>query len=152
MKPTIVEKQGFTIIGLKYEGKNENNEILQLWDEFMQKVHTIENRINPNEFFGYDTWTEKIKETGEFTYLSATEVEDDRLIPEGMDCIKIPASKYAVFTLVNKDVHKAVQEVFSKWLPESGCKMSGNYDFEYYDENYHPHNEDAKIYFYIPIE
>ena len=151
MKPTIVEKKAFTIVGMKYEGKNENDEILELWPRFMQNVDKIENRVNEVEYFGYDTWTEKINETGEFIYYAAAEVGGEGQVPEGMDVISIPASEYAVFTLENKNVHNAVQEVFKKWLPESGYKLSGNYDFEYYDENFRPDDENAKIYFYIPV-
>lgn len=152
MNPAIIEKKAFAIVGMKYEGTNSNDEILELWPRFMQNIHKVGNRVNSSEFFGYDTWTEEINETGAFIYYVATEVEDETQVPEGMDCIQIPANKYAVFTLENKDVHNAVQQVFKKWLPESGYKLKGNYDFEYYDENFNPEDENAKIYFYIPVE
>jgi len=153
MMPEIIEKEGFTLGGVKYEGKNENNEIITLWDDFIMRLKEIKNRTGSSRY-GYDTWTEKINETGEFIYVAGVEVEDDSGVPEGMVSIKIPSNRYAVFTIdsVLEDVHNTVGQIFSKWLPEAGLKVADNYDFEYYNENFKPDDHNSKIYFYVPIK
>ncbi|SCY73011.1 GyrI-like domain-containing protein [Alkaliphilus peptidifermentans] len=153
MMPEIIEKEGFTLVGVMYEGKNQNNEIITLWDNFIMRLKEIKNRIGSSRY-GYDTWTEKINETGEFIYVAGVEVEDDSDVPEGMVSIKIPSNRYAVFTIdsVLEDVHKTVGEIFSKWLPKAGLKVADNYDFEYYNENFKPDDHNSKIYFYVPIK
>jgi len=154
MKPEIVEKEGFTLVGMKYEGKNDNGEIPLLWYNFFLRLKEIKNRVNNSVSYGYDTWTEKINETGEFTYIAGVEVEDDTCVPEDMVCIKVPGNKYAVFTMdsIIEDVGKTVGEIYSKWLPEAGLQLADNYDFEYYNENFKPNDENSKLYFYVPIK
>ncbi len=93
----LLKKKAFTIVGMKYYGNNSNNEIHELWETFDKRVNEIENRINTTTAYGYDTWTEEIATTGKFIYYAAAEVEDHKRIPEGMDLIEIPSSKYAVF-------------------------------------------------------
>ena len=154
MKPKIVEKNGFILLGMRYDGKNENDEISMLWHSFLERLNEIKNRVDSNESYGYDTWTEKINETGEFTYIAGVEVKDASTIPEGMTCIKIPDNKYAVFTMAStiEDVGKTVSEIYRKWLPESGLELCDSYDFEYYNEDFKHNDENSKLYFYVPIK
>ena len=41
MEPKIITKPAFKVVGLSYIGKNENNEIPQMWGEFNQRSHQI---------------------------------------------------------------------------------------------------------------
>jgi len=152
IKVSVVERDAFMIAGLKYFGNNANDEIGGLWGEFSILRDSIKNQANLKEAFGYDTWDEKIQETGEFTYIAAVEVTDESGVPDGMEIVRIPANRYAVFTFELKLMgDNIVQEIYSKWLPESGYQMCDDYDFEYYDEAFHDH-PDALVHFYIPIK
>jgi predicted transcriptional regulator YdeE len=42
-EPKIVSKPAFTIVGLKYRGKNEGNEIPALWQTFMARAQPDQN-------------------------------------------------------------------------------------------------------------
>ncbi|ERJ11376.1 arginyl-tRNA synthetase protein [Haloplasma contractile SSD-17B] len=154
MNPEIVIKESFTIIGLKYEGRNENNEIIKLWQRLSERVKEIKNRTIPNVSYGYDTWTEKINDTGEFTYIAGVKVESDTHVPEGMTCIKVPCNKYAVFTIgsILEDVGEMVGNIYKNRLPELGLEIADHYDFEYYKENFKPNDKNSKIYFFVPIK
>ncbi len=153
MIPEVKTRDAIKLVGLRYQGKNENHEIATLWYEFNERIEEIENRVS-DERFGYDTWDDSINETGEFTYIAAVEVSDFESIPEGMVKVVIPKNSYAVFTLTSivENIHGAVKEVFSKWFPESGHKLASNYDFEYYKEGFKPNSADHNAYFYVPIK
>ncbi len=150
MKYSIVEKKGFIIVGMKYYGNNSNNEIDELWKTFNQRIEEITTRVQINVVFGYDTWTKEIASTGKFTYYAAVAVSDDSCIPDGMEIIKIPANKYAVFELDKNvpDFDKAVKNVYREVMPKEGLKLNGNYDYE--------HTEDIEnkniILFHVPVE
>lgn len=155
MEPKIVEKEAFIIAGLEFKGNinGDNSGIGGLWDKFRPLKDTIKNQVNSKRVYGFDTWDENIQKTGEFRYIAAVEVKDETEIPEGMVHIKVPASKYAVFTYeLSQMSDDMIREIYSKWFPKSGLKMSANYDFEYYDEHFDGNDEKSKVYFYIPVE
>ena len=41
MEHKLVKKTAFKIVGLKYHGKNENNEIMQLWMQFGPRIGEV---------------------------------------------------------------------------------------------------------------
>ena len=41
MEPKFVSKPAFTAVGLEYYGKNQNQEIAQLWQQFNPKIREI---------------------------------------------------------------------------------------------------------------
>ena len=45
MKPKIIELPAFTVVGMRYYGRNENQEISGLGDAFNQRVPEIQNII-----------------------------------------------------------------------------------------------------------
>lgn len=81
MKPEIVEKDGFTLVGMKYEVKNENAEIPMLWFKFFLRLKEIKNRVNSGVSYGYDTWTEKINETGSLHILQVLRMKMIEMSP-----------------------------------------------------------------------
>jgi len=146
MNYSIGEKKEMTLVGMKYYGNNSNNEIKSLWEEFETRIGEIENRINVDKDYGYDTWTEEINTTGKFIYFACVEVSDDSCIPDGMELINVPSNKYAIFK-VDKETpnfDKVVQSIYKEVMPKEGLKMNGDYDFEIVD--------DQHIYFHVPVK
>lgn len=154
MKPEIIEKDEFMIIGIKYEGKNENGEISNLWFDFLRKSATIKNTINKSVCYGLELYSHDFKETGVFTYIAGVEVSDDSVIPEDMVSYRVKKNKYAVFTLngVVEDLPSTIPTIYSKYLPEYGLKPNDMYDFEYYTEEFNADKKNSKLYFYVPIK
>lgn len=153
MVPEIQKRDSIMMVGFKYTGKNENNEIATIWYDLNERIGEIENRVS-DEMYGYDTWDATINEDGIFTYVAGVPVKDLSSIPEGMVGVSIPENRYAVFTLTSvvENIHGAVKEVFSKWLPESGHRLCDNYDFEYYGEGFKANDPEHNVYFYVPIK
>ncbi|QOR34573.1 effector binding domain-containing protein [Clostridium sp. 'deep sea'] len=147
MNYTIGEKKGFMLVGMKYYGNN-SNEIGKLWDNFVARIGEIRNRVDVDIHYGYDTWTAEINTNGKFTYYAAVKVADDSCVPAGMDLIKIPANKYAIFKIENYNEYpnydNIVQHIYKEVLPKEGLIISSNYDFE----------ETGKkdMYFHVPIK
>ena len=89
MEHQIVSKPAFTVVGMKYRGKNEHDEIPQLWGQFVPRIPEIRHR-NPDPatygvMYGHD------EETGEFDYVAALHVNSAADLPEGMVSVDIPA-------------------------------------------------------------
>ncbi|GAV22900.1 GyrI-like domain-containing protein [Carboxydothermus pertinax] len=147
MIPEIVFKPGFYLVGIKYEGRNENEEISELWKKFNLRISEIKSKVSNNERFGLNIYGEKFLATGEFTYLAAVAVEKIEEVPEGMAVAALDPAKYAVFTLPGQreKLPKLIHDIYCRHLKKHGLKPVGNYDFEFYT------GKDL-IYFYVPIE
>ncbi|ABB14329.1 GyrI-like domain-containing protein [Carboxydothermus hydrogenoformans] len=154
MKPEIIFKPGFFLVGMKYEGRNEKGEISELWKKFSERIFEIKNRVNEKECYGLSIYSEKFFATGEFLYLAAVEVVKIEEVPEEMVAVEVDPAKYAVFTLPGEPdkLPKLIHEIYCRYLKEEGLKPVGNYDFELYNERYPPNQKDSKIYFFVPVE
>ena len=99
MEPKIVNKPAFKAIGISYVGKNQNNEIPQMWDVFNARATELDEvSINGACCYGLCFSNPAGAAEGEFEYVAAVEVADGESIPEGMVYREVPAHKYAVFT------------------------------------------------------
>ena len=144
MEPKIVEKPGFTALGMLYHGKNENNEIAQLWQQFNPRIPEIKNIVDGA--FGV---CGAMEEDGAFDYLAGFAVSSTDEIPEGMQAWEVAAQKYAIFPCTLKNIGETYRYAFDVWLPASEYEYAHSPDFEYYDEDF---DKDGILYIYIPIK
>jgi predicted transcriptional regulator YdeE len=149
MEPKIVTKKAFTVVGMKYHGKNENNEIPQLWGEFQPRMAEVKNKAEPEVCYGVCGNTDA---EGEFDYVAGFEVESDADVPAGMVPWQVPEQRYAVFPCTIGTIKDAYQYAFETWLPQSGFKLGDGPDFEYYDDSFDPKAEDPSLTIYVPIK
>jgi len=149
MEPKIISRGAFRVVGMKYRGKNENNEIPQLWTKFMPKTSEIKHIANPN--IAYGVMDNFDKESGDFDYIAGFEVDSITNIPAGMVSWDVPAQTYAVFTCTLPTLIKAFHHVYKTWLPQSGYQRADGPDFELYDENFDHKDENSKMFIYIPV-
>lgn len=149
MEPKILTKPAFTVVGMLYHGKNENNEIAQMWGEFVPRIGEIKHGVGPEVAYGV---CRDLEPEGAFEYVAGVEVDNTEDIPEGMVSWEVPEQKYAVFPCTLKTIGEAYQHAFRTWLPGSGYQHADGPDFEYYDETFDPGVEGSELYIYIPIE
>ncbi|KPL00920.1 MAG: hypothetical protein AMJ91_02615 [candidate division Zixibacteria bacterium SM23_73_3] len=149
MEPKIVTRPAFTVVGMKYRGKNEKNEIPQLWEKFMSRAGEIKRRANA---FGYGVTDNYDEKTGEFDYLAGLEVQDASDVPEGMESWQVPDQTYAAFPCNLKNIREAFQQIYQQWLPQSGYQRADGPDFEFYDENFKPDQDKLDMFIYIPVK
>ena len=150
MEPKSVHKDGFTVIGLKYHGKNENNEVPQLWGAFGARRDEIKNVVNG--YVAYGISANMDAETGEFDYVAGFEVSNTENVPEGMVCFEVPGGRYAVFTTTLPKVGETFQYAYRTWLPQSDYQPAGSPDFELYGEYFDPRDPKSEFSVYIPIQ
>ncbi|THB73443.1 MAG: AraC family transcriptional regulator [Desulfobacteraceae bacterium] len=159
MEPEIKTKDTFKVIGLRYFGNNENNEIPQLWQEFMLRWDEVPNLANPRHSYGVCTVPENSGETQEagmaFEYVAGREVQTFEKIPDGMVAREVPGGKFAVFTHYGplNNLKQTIEYIYGEWTRKGEYTIRGNVDFEFYNEKFDPAGSPAsELFLYIPIE
>lgn len=147
MEPEIKSKPAFTVVGMKYRGKNEKDEIPQLWFKFGRRMNEIKHRIGP----AYGVRDNYDEESGEFDYVAGIGVDSSADIPESMVRIDVPEQTYVVFTCTLPTLVETFQHVYKIWLPQSDYKRVDGPEFELYDETFNPADETSMLYIYIPV-
>jgi predicted transcriptional regulator YdeE len=147
MQPKIVIKPAFTVVGMVYEGKNENNEIAEMWGRFNPRISEITDIIG--DAYGV---CEPAKEDGTFRYLAGMAVSGAGQVPDGMETWEVQAQQYAVFPTTLPTIGETYKYIFEDWLPSSGYAYAGTPDFELYDEDFDPEVEDSIFSIFVPIE
>jgi len=153
MEPKIITKPAFKAIGMSYVGKNENQEIGQMWGVFNQRATEIPWR-GP---YGYGLCFSNPEGAaeGEFEYIAAFEVPSDEMIPDGMVYREVPEYKYAVFThhgTLDK-LGETYEYIYNTWLPQSDLELHPDkYDMEVYDERFIPNSDDSAFDIYVAIK
>ena len=146
MEPEIVTKPAFTAVGLMYYGKNQNNEIPEVWGKLNPRMGEIEHKTG----VAYGVCGE-LEEDGRFHYLAGFEVTEATNLPDGMERWDVPEQKYAVFPCSLETIGQTYQYVFDTWFSQSGYKKGDGPDFEFYSKNFFPGvNDEMAI--YIPIK
>lgn len=152
MEPVKFETlPAFKVMGMKYQGKNENGEISDMWGEFNVRCPEIPSISECA--FGVCLMTSNLPE-GEFEYIAGLKVAADAVAPKGMVVVDVPENKYAVFE------HRGAKEtlmntyhlIANEWFPKSGMKPTGGYDMEVYDEKFNNFEPDSIMYIYEPIK
>ena len=154
MEPKLLTKPAFKAVGLSYVGKNQHDEIGQMWGRFIPRLNEPK-RINPQSSYGLCFTNVKDAKEGEFEYVAAVEVTDDQHIPAGMVYREVPAYKYAVFTHHGKleTLGETYQYIYNTGLAQAGLQIHPDkYDMEVYTADFMPDSDDSKLYIYVAIQ
>jgi predicted transcriptional regulator YdeE/DNA-binding transcriptional MerR regulator len=153
MQPKFVELPAFTVVGMRYYGRNEHQEISGLWGEFNMRVPEIQHVTPGSAAYGVCI-TPPDAPNGEFEYVASFQVDSITDIPEGMVSRQVPAGKYAVFTHEGslEKLCDTYHYIYQVWLPQSGYQIGAGLDFEYYDEDFKDFAPDSKFYIYVPVK
>lgn len=155
MKPEkIVTLPPFRVIGMRYLGKNQNQEITQLWQDFFPRHTEVQPRLNPQVMFGVCDMAVDAEE-GEFEYIAGIEVPPEAPVPPGMVAKDLPSIKFAVFVHQGSlaGLKDTYCQIYDTWLPENGLERAPGPDFEYYDWDFDPSGSpESKLYLYVPVK
>jgi len=143
MNPKVVEKAGFTVIGISARTSNakevtDEGMIGKMWARLFQEgvLAKIPNKADQNIVAVYTDYAGD--HNGEYTYVLGARVTSDSEVPTGIVAKKIAAQKFAVFTSERGPAQKVVPQVWMKInsLPQTAVGGDRNYkaDFEIYDE------------------
>jgi predicted transcriptional regulator YdeE/DNA-binding transcriptional MerR regulator len=149
MEPKIVTKPAFTVVGMLYHGRNENNEIAQMWGEFVPRMGEIKHATGAHETFGV---CRDLEPEGLFEYVAGLPVTQAEDVPQGMVSWEVPEQKYAVFPCTLPTIGEAYAYANKTWLPGSGYERGDGPDFEHYDESFNPDEDGSHFHIYVPIK
>ncbi len=153
MEQKIVERPAFMVMGLKYQGKNQHQEISQMWGEFNRRMEEMHYPFQ-DAAYGVCNWIDGAEE-GVFEYVSGVEVKSVDSLPENFVLRMIPAHRYAVFTHHGKldTLGETYRNIYQVWLPQSGLKIHPDkFDMEIYDEAFKLNADDSLMWIYVAIE
>jgi AraC family transcriptional regulator len=148
-EPRIESIEAFTVFGLRYRGKNENQEIPQIWRLLMPRFGEMSDMVRSQQAYG--VMGNMDDDSGEFDYLAGYEFAGTGDIPEGMDTWDVPEQRYAVFSCTLPTLMEAFDHIYGTWLPSSDYQRGYGPEFELYDEKFNPQDEDSIMFLYIPI-
>jgi AraC family transcriptional regulator len=153
MEPKIMNRPGFTMVGMRYFGNNQNQEISKLWGAANQHLDKVKH-VSPEWGALGLCVTVPDAPAGEFEYVAGLVVDQVEEVPEGFVVREVPPYQYAVFTHVGplNTLKDTYQYIYQTWLPQSGYKLAGNIDFEYYDEDFKDFAPDSRFYIYVPVK
>ena len=156
MEPKIMTKPGFTMMGLRYFGKNEKGEVSDLWQAFNQQVAALGGL--PYETgeaaIGLCITPENAAPEGAFEYVAGFPVSQVGDIPEGFVVREVPEHTYAVFAHKGDlaGLEKTHEYIYEVWLPQSDYVLASKKDMEYYNEDFKFFAPDSVLYIFIPVE
>ncbi len=148
-----VSRDQFYVVGMEYIGKNENEEVSVLWNNFIPRSSEIANACEPGVFYGVCSRIENSPD-GSWSYVAGVEVSCLDEIPEGMVGRTVPRSTYAVF--VHRGHLAALgatwSGIYHEWLPNSGYRPAADWAFECYDERFDAHSPFSELDVFVPIK
>lgn len=150
MSIKIIERSRFTVVGLRYRGKNEQGEIPQLWRDLGPRSGEIQNMVDNTAAYGISANIDK--ETGAFDYIAGFEVSSAEAVPEGMVAFDVPDGRYAVVSTTLPQIGEAFDQAHHTLLPQAGHQPSGGPEFELYDERFDSEDPTSEFDLYIPIK
>lgn len=150
MEPKFIHLEAFKVVGMPYLGKNENQEISQMWDEFIPRIGQIQH-VAPGNAAAYGMCFPT--KNGLVDYVACLAVTEFKDIPAGMVGRDVPAQTYAVFDCPGlKEIGPTYQYILKDWLPKSGYQPADGPDFELYPEQFNADIEaQHMLYIYFPV-
>ena len=139
---TIKTHPAVSGVGLKYRGKNENDEIGQMWGAIVDRMEHIPSLVQPlNVGYVISVMDEAFESTGEFDYIGGYPVSAKAAdLPEALIAFDVPAGDYAVITCPDlAGIQGAFDSLYNRWLPKSDAALDishGNFCFELYGEEF----------------
>jgi AraC family transcriptional regulator len=139
-------RPAFAAVGMKYRGRNEGNEVPELWEAFIPRMGEVKSRADLTIAYGVmDNYDE---DSGEFDYIACVEVASSEELPEGMVMVEIPEQTYAVFKASLPTIKEDFDKVYQEWLPSQDLRRAPGPEFELYDREF---DVDQTIYIYMPV-
>ncbi|WP_338039340.1 GyrI-like domain-containing protein [Maribacter litopenaei] len=154
--PRIEEIKEKKLIGVSCHMSISNNKTGKLWKGFRQRVSEISHMVSsdsislqyyPEDYFTY------FDPRRNFVKWAAVEVSKETDIPKGMQCLKVPAGRYAVFEYKGPSNDSGIfQYIYNEWLPQSLYRLGHRPHFEVLGEKYKNNDPNSEEEIWIPID
>ena len=120
-----------------------------LWQKFLPHFPNVPGQIDRKAYgamYNFD-------DAGNFDYLAGVEVPDFSRVPAGWAHLRVPATRYVVFTHEEhiSTIRRTWATVWDSRLPSSGHELADAPYFELYGESFDPQTGVGGIELWIPI-
>lgn len=114
-----------------------DNRTQQLWQSFRPREKEIQDRSS-SWIFSAQEYPSDYQPVEGFKHWAAVEVESDRSVPEGMQCLTIESGLWAVFVHEGtvKTFGYTMNYILTQWLPQSGYTMDSRPHLQIMKEEY----------------
>jgi AraC family transcriptional regulator len=149
VEPTTVEADAFAVVGLHYQGTNEQGGISDLWHSFegvedeLTAIQTDQARYGVS--YGGDP------DTGEFEYVAGVRADPDATAPEGMTAVELPAATYIRFETTLRDIESTMRTIHTEWLPASEYELAMGPEYERYPADFDRSDPEATFDIFVPV-
>lgn len=135
MEPRFIDLPEMTVAGVAIYTTAEAGKFGELWDKFHPVAAASAGLERGTYAYGVELYPPSFKEQREFTYMATYQVADSRQVGLHLVTRTLPASKYAVFTVLGgpKSLKAAFKAIYSEWLPKSNYETAHAFDLERYD-------------------
>jgi AraC family transcriptional regulator len=120
------------------------------WQRFAPHIGNIPGQV------GWTTYgvRHNCDDDGNFDYTAGVEVASFSRLPPDLGRVRIPAQRYAVFSLADhvSTIRRTIMTIWNKWLPDSGLHVADAPDFERYGKNFDPRTGMGGLELWIPIK
>jgi predicted transcriptional regulator YdeE/DNA-binding transcriptional MerR regulator len=153
MEPKFVTKPAFMLVGMKYVGRNKNNEIGAMWARFSPFIEQLASQPI-RATYGWCGMLQNPPEEGAFEYLAAVETDRAENLPDWAVVHIVPQQTYAVFPHVGSHatLMDTYHQIYQNWLPQSGYEVSAPFDMEMYTEEFKDFAPDSVMYICLPVK
>lgn len=145
MESTIIQKEGFAVIGIDTRTSNAQEadpataRIPGMWQRFFteQVEEKLSQRTNPAVHYAVYTGYES-DYTEAYTYILGSAVSNLAALPHGMMKVELPASRYMVFTAQGAMPTALIEtwnEIWHYFTTSTIHQRASTADFELYDKN-----------------
>lgn len=167
MKAEIVEKPAMLLVGFNffgdpfrsYSGWSEENEIGRLWKRWMAYLENAQPDLRhvsaPDAMVELHVYHAETLQTGEFEVFAGIEVMQLEAIPPEVVVKCLPASRYAVFTLVGQEITADWPWIMdTEWLPALGVRRRPTFTYQRYDARFKGTDaiDESELDVYVPLE
>ncbi len=138
------------IFGVDSDKNNIASKLPALWATFVERAGEVPDN-DSDSLYGIVRQTPEL--TDELEYLAVAKVSRIGALPRGMVGIRLPASKYALFTHRGPvgGLDRTVDYIYSSWLARSGLRHTYGADIESYGPDYRPDSDESVVRYAIPV-
>ncbi|HEY9088172.1 MAG TPA: GyrI-like domain-containing protein, partial [Anaerolineaceae bacterium] len=148
----IITTPAMKLVGLRYQGKNQNGEIAGVWDAFNRRCLEIPNLVR-GDAYGVCRVPAGLPE-GEFEYICAMPVSGVGDVPAGMVTVDLPELKCAAYPHIGKldNLGESYEAFYKGWLPQSGMEaLEPGFDMEWYGKEF-DFSDTSVFYILLPLK
>jgi AraC family transcriptional regulator len=148
-KEILKSSMKFIGIGTNTTVQNAGKDCPVVWEQFMKRIKEIDNLTGGMKSYGISM--EANEKECSFRYIASGEVSEFENIPEGMEKVEIPETKYLAFT--HKGSLEKLGETYGGIMEETkDMDIDRNFWIEVYDERYKGNTDESEFEIWIPLK